>query len=139
VDRALIERKLELLRGHVARVRSRRPAQAQQLAADVDLQDIIVLNLSRAVQACVDIGAHLLVDTPQSPPSTMGDTFTRLAETGLIDADLAQRLRRAVGFRNLAVHAYDAIDWAQVHILAGEPLRDFEDFARSIAQAIDRP
>jgi uncharacterized protein YutE (UPF0331/DUF86 family) len=120
-------------------VRSRRPAQAQQLAGDVDLQDIIVFNLSRAVQACVDIGAHLLVDTLQSPPSTMGDTFTGLAATGLIDADLAQRLRRAVGFRNLAVHAYEAIDWAQVHILAGEPLRDFEDFARSIAQAIDTP
>jgi uncharacterized protein YutE (UPF0331/DUF86 family) len=138
MDRALIERKLELLRGHVARVRARRPPEAQQLAADADLQDIIVLNLSRAVQTCVDIGAHLLVDTEQLPPSTMGDTFTRMAATGLIDADLAQRLRRAVGFRNLAVHAYEAIDWGLVHTLAGEPLRDFDDFARAVAGALDR-
>lgn len=137
MDRALIERKLELLRGHVARVRSRRPADAAQLAADADLQDVIVLNLSRAVQACVDIGAHLLVDTRQAAPSTMGDTFTRMAATGLIDADLAQRLRRAVGFRTLAVHAYDTIDWALVHTLAGEPLRDFDAFARAVVQALN--
>jgi uncharacterized protein YutE (UPF0331/DUF86 family) len=137
MDRALIKRKLELLRSHVARVRARRPQRLEQLAADADLQDVIVLNLSRAVQDCVDIGAHLLVDRPQPSPSTMGETFTRLAEAGLIDDDLAQRLRRAVGFRNLAVHAYEAIDWELVHALCGEPLRDFDDFARAVVRALD--
>ena len=55
------------------------------------------------------------------------------AELLAADADLATRLRRAVGFRNIAVHNYEAIDWEIVWLLAGDPLRDFEAFARQAA------
>ncbi len=50
MDRDVIERKLEALRHCIGRVRSKRPSDAQALAADVDVQDVLVLNLSRAVQ-----------------------------------------------------------------------------------------
>jgi len=50
----------------------------------------------------------------------------------VLDAALADRLRRAVGFRNIAVHNYDIIDWQIVMVLSGAPLQDFEDFARAI-------
>lgn len=116
-------------------MRAKRPATAEVLAADADLQDVLVLNLnlSRAVQVCVDIGAHLLAPTGSALPATMGETFTRLGEVGLIDAGLAARLRSAVGFRNIAVHNYEAIDWEIVWRLAGDPLADFEVFARQAA------
>lgn len=114
-------------------MRAKRPATAEVLAADADLQDVLVLNLSRAVQVCVDIGAHLLAPTGSALPATMGETFTRLGEVGLIDAGLAARLRSAVGFRNIAVHNYEAIDWEIVWRLAGDPLADFEAFARQAA------
>lgn len=130
MDREVIERKLEALRHCLERVRVKRPATAEALAADADLQDVLVLNLSRAVQVCVDIGAHLLAPSGSAPPATMGETFTRLGEAGLIDAELAARLRSAVGFRNIAVHNYEAIDWEIVWLLAGDPLADFEAFAR---------
>lgn len=138
MDRALIERKLDLLRGHLSRVRGKRPATAEALAKDADRQDIIVLNLSRAVQTCVDIGAHLLVDGQQQAPASMGETFERLAAAGFIDDELALRLRRAVGFRNIAVHAYEAIDWKLVHLLTGEPLADFDRFAAAVMRSLDR-
>jgi uncharacterized protein YutE (UPF0331/DUF86 family) len=133
MDRGVIERKLEALRHCIARVRAKRPPTAESLAADADLQDVLVLNLSRAVQVCVDIGAHLLAPSGSALPATMGETFTRLGEVGLIDTELAARLRRAVGFRNIAVHNYEAIDWEIVWLLAGDPLRDFEAFARQAA------
>jgi len=105
VDRLLIEQKLESLRRCLARLRARCPADAGTLAADVDAQDIVALNLTRAVQLSVDIGAHWIADHPEIPaPSTMGQTFEVLAEAGLLDTSLAMRLRKAVGFRNLAVH-----------------------------------
>ncbi|MGB5851485.1 MAG: HepT-like ribonuclease domain-containing protein [Rhodanobacter sp.] len=40
----------------------------------------------------------------------------------------------AGGFRNIAVHSYNAIDWAIVHAIATCHLGDFEDFARLIDQ-----
>lgn len=136
MDRAVIERKLEVLRRCVTRLRQKRPQSAADLANDLDLQDVLVLNLSRAVQVCVDIGAHLLAASQQPVPSTMGDTFVRLADAGMISTGSAEQLRRAVGFRNIAVHNYESIDWGIVFALTGEPLRDFEQFAVEVAERL---
>ncbi len=103
------------------------------LETDPDIQDIVTLNLSRAVQVCVDIGAHLIAGLDTLPPQTMGQTFDRLASEGLIEPALAVRMKKAVGFRNIAVHNYEAIDWAIVYSICRHHLDDFAGFARSIA------
>ena len=64
----------------------------------------------------------------------MGGAFEQLAQEKLLTAELAERLKRAVGLRNLAVHNYEAINWAIVHSIATRHLEDFEDFARCIAR-----
>ena len=133
MDRDVIERKLEALRRCVARVEAKRPAALDVLLADLDLQDVLVLNLSRAVQLCVDIAAHLLTSSEQAaPPMSMGETFTLLADAGVIAKDLAKRLRAAVGFRNIAVHNYEVIDWAIVHAVSLHAPQDFRDFALQV-------
>ncbi|MDH4393530.1 MAG: DUF86 domain-containing protein [Aquabacterium sp.] len=129
----MTQRKLEALRHCLARLRARRPATAAVLAMDEDAQDVLVLNLSRAVQLCVDIAAHRLAESSLPVPATMGEAFASLAIGGTIDAELASRLRRAVGFRNIAVHNYESIDWDIVFTLAGEPLADFEAFAAAVS------
>ena len=65
----------------------------------------------------------------------MGQTFDILMEAGIINADLAGRMKKAVGFRNLAIHNYDAINWAIVYAIARYRLTDFEDFAKAIVLA----
>ena len=75
MDREVIEQKTESLRRCVERVRQKRPATAAALAGDPDAQDILTLNLSRAVQLCVDIGAHLIAEHSKPAPDTMGQTF----------------------------------------------------------------
>jgi uncharacterized protein YutE (UPF0331/DUF86 family) len=133
MDRRVIEQKLESLRYCVARVRDRCPADVDVLKGDPDAQDIVVLNLSRAVQQCVDIAAHVIAESELQPPETMGQTFDRLAEGGFIDTALADRLKRSVGFRNVAVHNYQAIDWAIVHAISRHYLDDFRAFAKAVS------
>ena len=133
MDREVVEQKLESLRRCLRRIELKCPPDAQALAADVDLQDIVSLNLTRAVQLCVDIGAHLIAGMDVSPPDTMGQTFDILAQEGLLQKELATRLKKAVGFRNVAVHNYDAINWYMVHSIALDHLTDFTDFAASVA------
>ncbi len=132
MDRAVIEHKLESLRRCLQRIQSKCPPTAQALSRDIDAQDILALNLTRAVQLCVDIATHVLADTPAVPPQSMAESFTRLCELGVIDAPLAERLRRAVGFRNVAVYSYRAIDWQIVHAIAQTHLDDFTAFARQV-------
>ncbi len=53
-----------------------------------------------------------------------------------MDRAVTQRKLEAVGFRNIAVHNYEAIDWDIVFALTGEPLGDFEQFAAAVAVAL---
>lgn len=133
MDREVVEQKLESLRRCVRRLKDRCPSDIEVLTTDLDAQDIVVLNLTRAVQVSVDLASHALVNLGESAPDTMGETFRVLARAGVISADLAERLRAAVGFRNLAVHTYRAIDWQIVHRIVRERLGDFEAFALAIA------
>ena len=68
MDRLIVSRKLDSLRRCLDRVRERCPASVATLAGDPDLQDIVVLNLSRAMQICVDLALHTLSSLEQPVP-----------------------------------------------------------------------
>lgn len=133
MDREVVEQKLESLRRCLQRIEKKCPAEPAVLAADIDLQDIISLNLSRAVQIAVDIGAHLIAGMEVPPPDTMGQTFDLLAQQGVLNSELASSLKKAVGFRNIAVHNYENINWNIVHSIVKYHLADFTAFAKVAA------
>jgi uncharacterized protein YutE (UPF0331/DUF86 family) len=132
MDRNLIGEKLESLRRCLQRISLKCPADAETLASDLDAQDIVSLNLTRAVQITVDIAAHLIASREIPAPDTMGQAFDALADAGLILPDLARRLKKAVGFRNLAVHDYGTINWLIVHGICRHNLDDFREFAAAV-------
>lgn len=83
---------------------------------------------------CVDIAAHWLAEHGEGPsPRTMGQTFEALAEAGVIDAELADRLRKSVGFRNVMVQNYDNVNWDTVFAICDHHLDDFKAFARAFS------
>lgn len=130
VDKDVVLNKLETLRRCLRRVQDKTPASVSLLVENYDLQDIIVLNLERAIQTCVDIGLHIISDLEVPVPETMAQTFETLKKAGCLDAATAERMVKAVGFRNTAVHAYQEIDWNIVYRIITEHLEDFRDFAR---------
>ena len=136
MDREVVEQKLESLRKRLRRVETKCPTDAANLIADFDLQDIVSLNLSRAVQISVDIGAHLIAGMDVPPPDTMGQTFDLLAREGVLNAELANNLKKAVGFRNIATHNYENINWEIVHNIAKFQLADFSEFAKVVAERL---
>lgn len=138
MDREVVEQKLESLRRCLRRIETKCPEDAAILAADLDLQDIISLNLSRAVQISVDIGAHLIAGMEVPPPDTMGQTFDLLAREGVLNTALAVNLKRAVGFRNIAIHNYESINWSIVHSIVKHHLADFSEFAKAVAMRLER-
>lgn len=140
MDPQLISQKLESLRRCIHRLETRCPASVETLSTDLDAQDIVALNLTRAVQLSVDIALHWIAEHPEiKAPATMGESFAAIAEAGVISVDLAERLRKAVGFRNLAVHNYEEINWAIVFSICKHRLGDFRDFGRDIAKLMGNP
>lgn len=130
MDREVVEQKLESLRRCLQRIETKCPTDASTLVSDIDLQDIVSLNLSRAVQISVDIGAHLIAGMEVPPPDTMGQTFDLLAQEGLLNNELASSLKKAVGFRNIAVHNYESINWVIVYSIVKYHLQTFQSLPK---------
>jgi len=133
MDRDIVESKLESLRRCIERIAAKTPSSVEPLSQEPDLQDIIALNLQRAIQLCVDLAAHVIADTAARAPSTMGENFEILKDLNVIGSELAARLTKAVGFRNIAVHSYQDIDWKIVFHICRDNLDDFRAFAKAVA------
>ncbi|MGH9626694.1 MAG: type VII toxin-antitoxin system HepT family RNase toxin [Bryobacteraceae bacterium] len=133
MDRVILAEKLEALRRCVRRVESRRTETVEALEGDPDRQDILALNLTRAVQLCVDAAGIVLADSDEPAPRTMGQAFEALARLRMIDELLARRMKAAVGFRNIAVHDYQTVDWSIVFDISHRGLDDFRAFAKAMA------
>jgi uncharacterized protein YutE (UPF0331/DUF86 family) len=138
MDKTIILLKIESLQRCTSRLISKRPSDPAALKNDWDLQDIIVLNLQRSVQICVDIAAHIISEQDQKTPLSMADSFIMLHEAGIIDAEVAERMIKSVSFRNVAVHRYQDIDWHIVFRIITDHLDDFRTFAKEVAHWLDR-
>ena len=95
---------------------------------DIDKQDIFILNLQRAVQAAVDLATHIVASEGLGLSDTIKDNFKLLKHAGIINEQLALRMQSMVGFRNIAIHDYRAIDKGILKSILANNLKDVEDF-----------
>ena len=136
MDKEVLQTKLEALIHCVQRIKSQEITSVDELESNIDKQEIIILNLQRAVQICVDIGNHILLDYETPTPSTMSETFKYLADNKLISSKNAEELSRAVGFRNIVVHQYENLDCKIIYAIITSHLDDFKNFAGAISKLI---
>lgn len=132
MDKRVVEEKLESLRNCINRVVQKRPSTPEDLQNDLDLQDILSVNLERAVQLCVDIGTHIIARTDHPAPSSLGETFDVLEKMDILDTHTSTRMKKAVGFRNVAVHSYQQLNWEIVFHICHKDIVDFKTFAKQI-------
>lgn len=128
----LIAQKIASLSRCIERIEHKRPSSLLELEQDLDVQDIISINLERAVQQCVDAAMIVLSNLGADTPATMGEAFDELVKRQIISHELGARMNQAVGFRNLLVHAYRKIDWQIVWDIITKNLDDFRQFAAKI-------
>ena len=128
--------KIESIHRCIKRIKKKRPENVKDLKSDFDLQDIISVNLERAIQISVDIALHIIADSDFKSPNTMGESFIVLSDMEIISKELGERLRKGVGFRNISVHAYEKINWDIVFSIINKNLDDFQKFAELIMKHV---
>lgn len=131
--KAVRSQKLDSLARCLERLVAKTPEHVRELREDVDRQDIIMLNLERLVQLSVDLGSRLIAEQSWHPmPHNMASVFDVLRQHKVISAKLCLRMQKAVGFRNLAVHEYDKINWEIVYKILTLHLDDFRHYAQKL-------
>lgn len=97
-------------------------------ATDYTRQDAAILNIQRACEAALDMGQHLIRKHKLGVPQSSRDVFTLLAAANLIQPELADNLKKMVGFRNIAVHEYQRLQLPITEHIILNRLVDFNRF-----------
>jgi uncharacterized protein YutE (UPF0331/DUF86 family) len=121
----------------VARIREEYDKDPATFSDDFTRQDAAVLNLLRACETCIDIGQILVQRHRLGLPQSSRDVFRLLGKAGFIPPDLASALQRMVGFRNIAVHDYAAVEIPILVQVIEKHLNEFLSFGQIALQQGD--
>lgn len=103
-------RKIASLLRCVQRAREERTRAGGEFRANLTAQDAAILNVTRACESAIDLANMVIRKQRLGVPGDARESFALLERNGLIGSGLSDRLRRMVGFRNIAVHQYRDLD-----------------------------
>jgi uncharacterized protein YutE (UPF0331/DUF86 family) len=92
--------------------------------------------LHLAVEACLDIGQHIIAREGFRTPTDNKDVFAVLSEEGVVPSSLLPSLVSMAKLRNLIVHDYAQIDNHVVFSILKQRLGDFA-FAQSVVHYLE--
>jgi len=93
-------------------------------------------SLQESIEACLDIGSHIISENGFRRPEDYKDIYKVLEEEHIIDTELSEKLQEMAQFRNLLVHRYAKIDLKRVYIIMSEDIKDIQEFEKKILKYI---
>lgn len=114
----------------VRRVREEYGDDDSHLVSNQTRQDAIILNLQRACESSIGAAMHLVRVHRLGIPQETREAFDLLERARIIEPPLADRLRKMVGFRNVAIHDYQKLNLDIVRRIIVDHLDDFLAFAQ---------
>jgi uncharacterized protein YutE (UPF0331/DUF86 family) len=134
-DVELVKKKLAVLNTSVTQLRTL--AQPERLAVDVREERFVEHTLQIAIQAALDVAAHIVSDEQLGEPQEYRDLFTLVRGRVSLSDELSRRLRQMVGFRNVLVHGYENVNLDIVRDILSNRLGDLLEFARAVAEYLE--
>ena len=132
MNKLILDKKVDSILRSIKRVESHTPEDVEIFLKDIDAQDIVTLNLTRIIQSSVDIAMHIIATSNAETPQTMSESFDTLKKLSIIDKETTIKLKKSIGFRNIAVHNYGELDLELTHTIAHKHLNDFKHYIEQI-------
>ncbi len=138
VDRERVLAKLDELTSYLDELRRIAPSNFEEYIGSIEKRRACERLLQISAEAVIDICALLVSGLRLGLPAEEDDVFEKLAQAGLLSAEMAQTLRRIRGFRNILVHEYGRVDDQIVFEMVTTKLSDFEAFQKEILRVLEK-
>ena len=140
LNRALVDDRLRFIERSIESLRRFRHLSLDEFNADPDFFRIAYYDLYTALEACLDIGAHILSRKPGVAPKTYRDIPLLLAGQKILPRRFAEeRFAAMAGYRNRLSHFYHRLSPAEILEILKTGLDDFEVFGRHIRKILLPP
>ena len=135
-EKDVVLAKISIIKNCLKRIKEVTKLQPDALES-FDVQDIFILNLQRAIQACIDISNAIIAARGYRLPNSYRIGFEVLNENKWIDMQICNKMQKLVGFRNISVHDYQKVDIKILKSILNKNLSDLESFYKQILKKID--
>lgn len=132
VDRGLLATRVAKIRDQLRHLTKLEALSREDFLASTTEQHAVERELQIVIEACLDIGHHVISREGLRRPGDYRDVFAVLREAGVIQAELGRRLEDMASFRNRLVHGYLDVEPERVYEMARKELADVEAFVASI-------
>ena len=132
VDLDLILAKSGLIQKHLKRIAAKSNVDLEIFISDIDRQEVISFNLHLAIENCIDIAAHIISEEGFGMPGSASDMFYLLEENSYFGAELAERMVKTIGLRNLIVHEYAKVELDRLYQIVQKDIGDINDFLAAV-------
>jgi uncharacterized protein YutE (UPF0331/DUF86 family) len=129
-DPELIQKKLRFVETCIEDIRTL--GRPDHIADDKREQRFIEHTLQLAIQACMDVASLVISELSFGEPESNRQFFELLSQRGWLPKELAAKMTKIVGFRNVLVHRYQQVDLAIVKHAATAGLADLQAFVDAI-------
>lgn len=133
-DPELIEKKLAFVETCVAELR--RLGRPELIATDVREERFVAHTLQLAIQAMLDVASHIVSDRRLGEPETNRQLFALLARESWIPQGQVPMLEKMVGFRNVLVHGYQAVNLQVLQDVVEHRLPDLLDYVEAVRERL---
>ena len=100
-------------------------------------QDAAILNVLRACEQSIDLANYMIRLHKMGIPTSSTESFDLLRQKFIIDAPLAEKLKKIVHFRNTVIHQYQRTDINIVKAIITSDLDDLLHFGDRILEFSD--
>jgi len=134
LDVPTLGRKLRAMRRLLDELHRLGAIDADRFAREFTTQLIVERIVSQLVDLAAGINTHVVTVEVGESPADVRRSFDAVADLGVIDRDLAERLAPSAGLRNVLVHAYVDLDLAR--LVAAVPLaaEQYAEYVRQVAR-----
>lgn len=129
VDREKLSSRLDALESYVAELRGFREIPREEFVREPSIHHLAERYLHLACESVLDIAHHVIADQGYRQAASNRSAIEVLAEEGLLDLQLSERLQEWMGLRNVLVHFYLEIDHGRTYDTIQEDLGDLDAFA----------
>jgi len=134
VDKEILKSRLTLLAEYISDLEEAREITLREFLIDKIKRRFVERTLQLAIEACLDIGSHLISDLQLREPKKNRDIFIILVENGILSEQARGNFAAMAGFRNIIVHDYAQLDPEIVYRSLRQGIPDLKYFVGAISE-----
>lgn len=139
IDIKTVKNLLDYLEGEIKEIEKIKiTVEALEKKDNPILTDATKYRVQVAIEVAINMAEHIVASMNLGKPEFARELFPLLAKENIINEELAEKLGKAVGLRNILVHMYTEVDLTILAYAATTGLDDLRDFARAINEFLEK-